>query len=367
MTKNTSKNIIGKSGMNALRSLIEDNGSIFREIHQEDDIGFDASIEFCQKSGQSTGVVVYVQVKSGKSFFNKTGPFVKGDEEHFKYWKNFIVPAFGVTYCPEQKALYWVNITEYLMKNKNSESFNIPIPNDNILNDETYDDFLDTCVKYALADKDRSDIRQRYNALYSDDNEIAVSALKSLFLFERQEKHFWHTILNYIYSCNNKNILEGIVYYIAIAVGHQYDVWWHKNNEIDQEISNWLKDELNKIIDSQILYKILSVVDEYSGLQRGTIGGLLVPFVKQITNRKKLFIEILFDEKNDLFIRDIALTFYLSELKKEEGLTFIEQQLALINNTQLPLNTPNVNLKELQDTLFNIKDLLMQDEEFSLI
>lgn len=350
MTQNTQRNITDKSGINALRTLVESKGSFFREINRQDDIGFDANIEFCKKL-LPTGIEIKIQIKSGTSYFNKTGSFIKSDHEHFEYWKNFIIPAFGITYNPETKTLYWVNITEYLLKTKNIESFNIPVSNENILTENTFDDFMNNCIKYCLQDKNRINIGERLENLYSDDVEIAGNSLKSLFLHERGSKLFWYTIFNYIYNCKNEILLEGIVYYLAIAIGHQYDVWWHKDNEISEEISDWLKTEFNKVVDSKILYKILSVVDEGAGLSRGMIGGLLIPFVKEIDNRRALLLDIIFDDKNRLFIRDIALSFYLQELDKEEGLKFIEQQLANIHNEKLPLNIETPKLIGLEDTL----------------
>lgn len=369
MTQNTKQNIIDKSGINALRTLIESKGSIFHEKQGKNDIGFDASIEFCKKEGEkypATGIEIQIQVKSGKSYFNMNNSFIKGDKAHFEYWHNFITPAFGITYNSETRNLYWVNMTEYLLKTKNITSFNIPVPNKNILNETTYDDFMENCIQYCLQDKKRINIGEKLESLYSDDIEIASSSLKNLFLHERNSRLFWLTILNYIYTCKNDVLLEGIVYYLAIAIGHQYDLWWHKDNEISTEISDWLKIEFNKIVDNKILYKILSVVDEDAGLTRGTIGGLLVPFMKEV-NRKNLLLDIIFNDKNRLFIRDIALTFYLTELNKEEGLKFIEQQLANIHNEKLPLNMDTPDLIGLEDTLAMGKQAFLEYGEIGLV
>lgn len=354
MTKINRNKIIDKSGINALKTLVESKGSIFHEIHLENDIGFDASIEFCKKDTEQylpTGVEIKVQVKSGKSYFNKNSSFIKGDIEHLEYWENYIIPAFGITYNPDTQNLYWVNITEYLLKIKTIESFNIPVPSENILNENTYNDFMESCIKYCLQDKKRINIVKRLEGLYSDNIEIATDSLKSLFLYERNGKLFWLTIINYIYTCKSDVVIEGIVYYLAIAIGNQYDIWWHKDNEINNDISTWLKTEFNKIVDSKLLYKILSIVNEESGLERGSIGGLIVPFIKEIQNRKKLLFDIIFDDKNKLYIRDIALSFYLSDLDRDEGLNFIEQQLANIHNEKLPLNIETPKLIGLEDTL----------------
>ena len=87
-----------------------------------------------------------------------------------------------------------------MLKTKNIESFNIPVSNENILTENTFDDFMNNCIKYCLQDKNRINIGERLENLYSDDVEIAGNSLKSLFLHERGSKLFWYTIFNYIYN-----------------------------------------------------------------------------------------------------------------------------------------------------------------------
>ena len=49
MTRRIQNTITEKKGINAFKTLVEDNGSIFREIATVDDIGHDANIEFCEQ------------------------------------------------------------------------------------------------------------------------------------------------------------------------------------------------------------------------------------------------------------------------------------------------------------------------------
>ena len=38
--------------------------------------------------------------------------------------------------------------------------------------------------------------------------------------------------MSYLAVCNDEVVIAGITYYLSIAIGHQADVFWHKDNEI---------------------------------------------------------------------------------------------------------------------------------------
>ncbi|MDD3237908.1 MAG: DUF4365 domain-containing protein [Candidatus Gastranaerophilales bacterium] len=365
MTQITQKTIIDKSGINKLRSLVENKGSIFREINKQDDIGFDANIEFCKMANCKylpSGIEIKIQVKSGESYFNKIGSFIKGDREHFAYWKNFNLPAFGITYNPKTETLYWVNITEFLLNN-HTKGYNIPVNNKNILNKDTFDYFMQYCIDYCIKDKNRFSITKKLNDLYDTDTdtELSLGSLSSLFLSERNENFFWNIILNYLYFCNDKNVLYHIVYYLTIAMGEQVDVFWHENNIIKTSISIWLKNKFNEIVDEVILYKVLSVIGPNEGIDRGTIGNLIIIMIKQIQNRNFLLLDIFKNKKYEFYIRDIALMYYLSEIKPKDAIDFLNQQLNRINNEQLPLNIDLPLYKEFEDEFILYKSLIERD------
>lgn len=105
MTCRTEKIITEKKGVNAFKTLVEEQGGIFRENFGCDDIGHDGNVE---------GIEIKVQIKSGESYFNGNNVFIKGDKKHFEYWERHILPTIGIVYNPKNKILYWTNISEYL-------------------------------------------------------------------------------------------------------------------------------------------------------------------------------------------------------------------------------------------------------------
>jgi len=344
MTCRTEKIIIEKKGVNAFKTLVEEQGSIFHEISGCEDIGHDGNIEFCKNLGDKyipTGIEIKVQIKSGESYFNINQAFIKGDKNHFEYWKRHILPTIGIVYNPKTKILYWTNISEYLEQQEKFNTYNIPC--NKILNETNFKNFVDECSNYCRNNKNRIDSEMRFDTLYSENSEDACSALKTLFLYNRDSQVFWNTIMSYLAICKDKFVLKIIVYYLSIAIGHQGDVFWHKDNEIKQSIKKWLTKKINDIVDEKILYKILSAINEDEGIDRGAIGNYIILFIKEIKNKKELLIKVFENTQYEFYIRDIALMYYLSECSSDEALNWIQQNLNWLNNEQLPIN---LNIKK---------------------
>lgn len=105
---------VSKEGVNFVRGVVEERGSLFHEIRGENDRGIDAYVDLLWE--ESTDVkVVALQIKSGNSYLDE----VKGQckipvGKHFEYWANYSLPVYGVVYVPTRKNAYWVNIKRFL-------------------------------------------------------------------------------------------------------------------------------------------------------------------------------------------------------------------------------------------------------------
>ncbi|QDT47791.1 hypothetical protein Pan258_18280 [Symmachiella dynata] len=109
-------------GVNYVRQIVNDHGSIFHPIHQENDIGIDGYIELFQ-SEQSTGSVIAVQVKSGDSYLSGIGKTFKVsvDQDHLDYWCSYPIPVVIICYSPSNRIAAWTSITEYVRREKYHE------------------------------------------------------------------------------------------------------------------------------------------------------------------------------------------------------------------------------------------------------
>jgi len=107
--------VTAKSGMLFLQKVVNSHGSIFRPVHQEDDVGIDGFIEPASKE-EATGRLIAVQVKAGDSYLSAGADefVVPIDEKHLTYWLNYMLPVVLMAYSPEQNIAAWVSVRDYV-------------------------------------------------------------------------------------------------------------------------------------------------------------------------------------------------------------------------------------------------------------
>lgn len=112
---------IERAGVNALRTLLEDQDHIVQEIDGGNDHGEDLYV-ILTRNGRRTGHVCAIQVKSGKKYKRARG-YAIPVEDHYSDWTESRIPVLGVVYDPEKKELYWTNLTKRLLGNESSTSW----------------------------------------------------------------------------------------------------------------------------------------------------------------------------------------------------------------------------------------------------
>lgn len=99
-----------KLGLNHIRTIVENAGSIFIKIDQEDDLGVDGIIELIVQ-GKPTHRSLAIQIKSGESFFDRTARhciFPVG--KHREYWSRYPLPVIGAVFDPQFSKCYWFDV-----------------------------------------------------------------------------------------------------------------------------------------------------------------------------------------------------------------------------------------------------------------
>lgn len=124
-------------GLSKLDYFFSDYGWLFRE-QPINDYGIDAHVEIVV-DGQVTGDLIAIQVKSGMSYFSETTDtsiIYRTDDSHIEYWTEHCLPVIIVLYDPDNKILYWEQVTEesYVSTGK---GWKIAIPKDKILTEES--------------------------------------------------------------------------------------------------------------------------------------------------------------------------------------------------------------------------------------
>lgn len=108
-------------GLDRISQITHEMNCLFRVISQ-DDVGIDGEIEVVTeksdgKGFKTTGGIIKVQAKSGKSYIKKdNGSTFSAPvrSEDLKYWNSCTFPVFFIVYHPDDDALYYKEIKSYI-------------------------------------------------------------------------------------------------------------------------------------------------------------------------------------------------------------------------------------------------------------
>jgi hypothetical protein len=100
-----------QAGVLRVASVVNDARLVWRPTSQQD-VGIDGQIEHIDNEGRATGAIVFVQVKSGSSYFeNKTedGITFRPHPRHANYWERASSPVLLVLHNPRTEETLWIN------------------------------------------------------------------------------------------------------------------------------------------------------------------------------------------------------------------------------------------------------------------
>jgi hypothetical protein len=139
----------GRAAVNCLRALLERHDHIVQGVDGQNDFGEDLYVTFTD-GGQTTGDVVKVQVKGGKSWRRSYGYGVPV-AQHSETWANGNVPVICVVYDPDDEELYWANATAQLLQARRERVAlkTIRVPAEALLNDASLPDFVSRVRHYV--------------------------------------------------------------------------------------------------------------------------------------------------------------------------------------------------------------------------
>lgn len=132
-----------RKGIAAVQARLAEIELIWRET-STGDFGIDGHIEFLDENSEPTGMMVGVQVKSGRSYFNGETEYTvsyTANEKHQKYWEHYPVPVLLILHHPDRKETFWVDARQQFRTNKASGS-KIVIPKSNNFMAATVEDLF---------------------------------------------------------------------------------------------------------------------------------------------------------------------------------------------------------------------------------
>ncbi|MGE0638235.1 MAG: DUF4365 domain-containing protein [Bacteroidia bacterium] len=250
-------------GILYVRNQVNEQGSIYRTVHQETDIGIDGFIELVA-SEEATGLLIGIQIKSGDSYLNskKNGFELPIDIDHLNYWKNYHLPVYLIMYSPSlDKAAYvsikaFIEQEEYhdrlpitkieipLYKEFNSKTIIESFPK--LINTYRDEQMLFECIEGCISgnlEEQKNCFQIISNHPYSMDRKITLYIASKMLMHE------------------NEDIAKSALHVIGYGVGRNR--WsWNPNNQKEKSLISYAVELSRKFNEEQIRRIIYLVENE---------------------------------------------------------------------------------------------------------
>ena len=155
MAKLNEKINLGKRGVNYVTTIVDNSNCTFNPVVQENDVGMDGIIELFTKDGTPTSVLIGVQIKTGKSYYNLNTKKCKIPiDSHRDYWNKFTLPFIGIVCIQDggtQEIIdaYWVDIKAYLKEHPSDDKISFKMTKENRFNTEEFRNGFCNCFIFS--------------------------------------------------------------------------------------------------------------------------------------------------------------------------------------------------------------------------
>jgi hypothetical protein len=295
-----STNSTSKAGVNFIRSVVEDAGSLFHKIDQENDLGIDALIEFV-RNGNPLGKMVAIQIKSGQSYYNpKTQTCMIPIEKHRQYWLGYHLPVLGIVYVPTLQRAHWVEIKPYLKEYPTSTLIRFTASEANRFDSSTFEQLFLPMILLETVDMP---FEQALDLFRSPNADESYLGLIILFRQHPDRREVWHHFISYFTKSPSARIPPELIYYLA-------HIPWHPDIAyFGEPISKETRDHARQLLAgfgrAEIL-KLLEFIDEENIISRGAIGQSVEAIISSLPNVDPILEDIARAADVRLFTRECA-------------------------------------------------------------
>ncbi len=314
-------NITSKTGLNFVRTIVEDAGSLFHKIEQENDLGIDGLIEFV-RDGQPLGKQVAVQVKSGNSYFNsKSEQCLIPIENHRDYWSKYPLPVIGIAYIPNLMHAHWVDIKPYLKRFSQAAVIRFTASEANRLDPESFQRIFLPRLQQEVPEIPLHKALSLFQSSKKDESHLGLVVLFRKYPNERQ---VWNEFVRYFVEKPSADVAPILIYYIAHVPWHG-DIA-HFGEALTKETRDYAQSLFNRFGRSEI-EKLLGFIDTESQISRGAIGQSVEALVSSLPDVDRTLSAIASDRSSDLFIRECAALILAMHIGKDAK-PILEQLIA---------------------------------------
>jgi hypothetical protein len=297
--KRTREQVTGAAGILFVHQIVNECRSVFHQIHQEDDLGLDAYVEFFDDSSPS-GEIIALQVKTGKSYKTSSGYRIPADREHFMRWANFAIPIAGIVVDQEAGKAFWVNISDFLSQNPNlieSGPYVIPVSEQNEFDIESFG----------------ASFRRSFSYFTTSDAAHAADLFFSHMPSER-----WEGFLGLIAGRTRNGRLVPLILANACA-DTDIQIRAHAGDALSRylthpevgfyppaPIQQWAARVIARVFDERTIRLLLECVDE-NGFERGSTGQSLAVLFNLVPGISTILLGICLDARCVYEVRHSAL------------------------------------------------------------
>ena len=295
-----------------MQEEINKQGSIFRPVHEENDIGIDGFIEYVEDEN-ATGQLIAVQVKTGDSYLNKSKDTFRlyVDQDHIDYWNEFVVPVILIFYSPTLNISSYVEIKSLVKYEEYHDR--LPITKIEVRTDMKFSS--------ETISKQFKDILK----VYKDEKILFDSTEKCLSNDLQHQKEGFLILSNHPFSRDRKitiyiakkllfsddiELSKDALYILGYGCGRAR--WsWNPNNKEEKEIINYASQICSELDNNELKRVINLTKNEYWNGPQG-LGERAIDVLSCNINSLSVAEEILINQDNPIEIRGFCL-FYLYE------------------------------------------------------
>ena len=209
-----------RRAVNAARSFFEDHDLIFQEIDLRNDIGKDAILDLA-RSGDDAGLAIALQIKGGQKYKRKVGHSIPIDARLRTIWRNSSIPIFVIVQDPDDRELYWGNLTE-MANGAPEESGTISIMPNARLTPGGLEQFLEVARLECSARRGDPLLN-----LTSTDPGLLQSALFDCLALGRWDARYLKLVRTALPSIGDQQSFYMAISLLSHATPHP-DIFWHR-------------------------------------------------------------------------------------------------------------------------------------------
>lgn len=292
--------VTSKKGINFVRTAVEEAGSLFHKIEGENDLGIDALIELIRDETPLNRQIA-VQIKSGASYYNGAGEeCLIPVGSHRDYWLHHPLPVLGIVFIPSLAKAHWVDIKSHLKENPNKSIIRYQTSEANCFDNSTFSRIFIPTILREVPDLTLTEGIRLFQSSKPDESYLG---LITLFRRYPNSENTWDEMVNAFREWPREDVPEVMIYFLAHIPWHS-DIW-STGESITEKTREHARTLFAQFGQSEI-EKLLSFVDEETGIGRGTIGQSVESIISALPSATQSLNEILADVDSVPFTRECA-------------------------------------------------------------